>query len=484
MGDMVYTTLGFLLVTGIVMWLHLRSRGEGSGGPVAATAARDGVACPKCQAHVPHGSVFCPACGVPQQVYELVQSPTAQGEATGTGPARAAVRTDMCVGCGTCVAACPIPGAITMRGKLAVVDNALCEGHGECVAACPIGAISVNAGTAVNRVVVPLVDTHFETNVPGLFIVGELGGRGLIKNAVNEGKMAVEHVVSLLPPGTPRADGQDDVVDVAVVGSGPAGLSAAMEALRCGLSYVVLEQGSIADSIRKYPRHKLILAESVQIPLYGDLWVADASKEALLNVWETIVANTGLQVITHSRVENIARDSGIFTVTTSTGMHRARTVVLAMGRRGSPRQLGVPGEELGKVFYDVMEMEQFGGRRVLVVGGGDSAVETAVGLANQPGTEVLLSYRGDEFTRIKERNREKITKVIAARKVKPLFGSTVREIRPDVVLLEVSGETMIVPNDFVVVRVGGNAPTAFLEKIGVRIVQKDVPISRDQVRAS
>jgi putative YpdA family bacillithiol system oxidoreductase len=483
MGDMGYTTLGFVLVTGVVMWLHLRSRAD-SGAAAPSSAPREGTPCPKCQARVPRGSAFCPACGVPQQVFELVNAPAASGTESGTGPARAAVRADMCVGCATCTAACPIPGAITMRGKLAVVDDALCEGHGECVRACPIGAISVTTGTAVNRVVVPLVDAHFESNVPGLYIVGELGGRGLIKNAVNEGKMAVEHIVSMLAPGGPRPDALADAVDVAIVGSGPAGLSAAMEALRCGLSYVVLEQGSIADSIRKYPRHKLILAESVQIPLYGDLWVADASKESLLQVWETIVANTGLQVVTQSRVENVARDSGVFHVTASTGTYLARRVVLAMGRRGSPRRLEVPGEELGKVFYDVLEMEQFAGRRVLVVGGGDSAVETAVGLANQAGTEVLLSYRGDSFSRVKERNREKIDRVIDSRRVKPLFGSSVREIRPDVVLLEVGGETMILPNDFVIVRVGGDAPTAFLEKIGVRMTQKDVPIPRDQARAS
>ncbi len=254
--------------------------------------------------------------------------------------------------------------------------------------------------------------------------------------------------------------------------------------MRCGLTYTVLEQGSLADSIRKYPRHKLILAESVQIPLYGNLWVADASKESLLQVWETIVANTGLQVVTQSRVETIVREGGVFRLEASTGTYLARRVVLAMGRRGSPRRLGVPGEELGKVFYDVIEMEQFSGRRVLVVGGGDSAVETAVGLANQKDTEVLLSYRGDRFSRIKERNREKIEAMINRRRVKPLFGTTVREIRADVVVLDNQGETMIVPNDDVVIRVGGNAPTAFLEKIGVRIVQKDVPIQSDRARAS
>jgi heterodisulfide reductase subunit A-like polyferredoxin len=183
------------------------------------------------------------------QVYEVVAAPIATGTATG-GALRALVRGDMCVGCGTCVASCPEPGAITMRGKLAVVDNALCQGHGECVAACPVGAISVNAGTAANRVMVPELDGAFQSNVRGLFIVGELGGRGLIKNAINEGKIAVEQVARELPPGEPRADGREDVLDVAIVGSGPAGLSAGLEDLRQGLSYAVIEQGSLSDTVR------------------------------------------------------------------------------------------------------------------------------------------------------------------------------------------------------------------------------------------
>jgi thioredoxin reductase len=153
-----------------------------------------------------------------------------------------------------------------------------------------------------------------------------------------------------------------------------------------------------------------------------------------------------------------------------------------MGRRGTPRRLGVPGEELDKVFYDVVEMEAFAGKRMLVVGGGDSAVETAIGLANQKRVDVVLSYRGDSFSRVKERNRDKIEKAIASGRVKVLFGSEVREIRPDVVVLENEGNAAILPNDYTIIRIGGDAPYAFLERLGVRIVQKDLPMPTSQAR--
>jgi putative YpdA family bacillithiol system oxidoreductase len=417
------------------------------------------------------------------QVFEMIRAPVAKGAEEQTGDPKALVRADMCVGCGTCVAACPEPGAITLRGKLAVVDDALCKGHGECVRGCPVGAILVTRGAAVNRVTVPLLDENFQTNVPGLYIVGELGGRGLIKNAVNEGKMAVEHVARALRPGSRRADGIAAAVDVVIVGSGPAGLSAGLEALRAGLSYVVLEQGSLSDTVRKYPRHKLLLAEPVRIPMYGDLWVADGSKETLLQVWETIVADTGLDVRTGEKVQHVKREGPVFRVETANSAYLARRVVLAMGRRGSPRRLGVPGEGLHHVFYDIVEMEAFAGKRMVVVGGGDSAVESALGLANQPGTTVTLSYRGDAFQRIAERNREKIQRAITAGTVTPYFKSQVQEIRDDRVVLDHDGQSMILPADYVVVRIGGEAPYAFLERLGVRIVEKDVPIPQQQARA-
>jgi thioredoxin reductase len=263
--------------------------------------------------------------------------------------------------------------------------------------------------------------------------------------------------------------------DVAVVGSGPAGLSAAIAARHAGLDVVLLEQGTLAETISKYPRRKLLLAEPVKVPLYGDLWVADASKEELLEIWSRAVERSGIRVLAHRRVEEIEPAGEVFFLRAGAETFAARRVVLAMGRRGTPRRLGVPGEEKAKVFYDIVEMEAFAGQRVLVVGGGDSAIESALGLANQPHTPVTLSYRGDTFARVKDRNRAKLEAAVAAGKVTALLGSTVREIRDDVVVLEHEGHAHVLPNDVVIVRIGGEAPYPFLERIGIRIVRKEIP---------
>jgi thioredoxin reductase/NAD-dependent dihydropyrimidine dehydrogenase PreA subunit len=465
------TVLVFVVMTAFFISRHMRRAGSTDAKPHP---------CPRCDAPVPPGAARCPKCHIPMQLYEVVTAKTVADEpARGAANVRphAVVRADLCVGCGACVPACPEPGAIRMVGKLATVEKSLCKGHGKCVEACPVGGIVLATSASVHRVEVPLVDTDFESNVAGIYIVGELGGRGLIKNAINEAKVAVEHIASELV--LPRAHTDDDVYDVVVVGSGPAGLSAGLEALRRKLRYVVLEQGTLADTIRKYPRAKFLLAEPVTVPLYGDLWVSDASKEQLLQVWESIIARTGLDVRTGHRVTNVSRDGGLVVVETAERSFRARRVVLAMGRRGTPRRLGVAGEELGKVIYDVADMESFAGSRVIVVGGGDSAVESAIGLARQPGTTVLLSYRGDAFARVKERNRAHLDEAVRCGSLRVALRSEVREIREGVVVLDVEGRQELVPNDVVVVRIGGEAPYAFLEKIGVRIVKKDVPLPQE-----
>ena len=338
----------------------------------------------------------------------------------------------------------------------------------------PDGAISVGRGTATNRVVVPELNANFETNVPGLYIVGELGGRALIKNAVSEGRVAAEHVVKVVARRRGDGDGVAGVVDVAIIGSGPAGLSAGLVAHRAGIDYLLLEQGTLAETVRKYPRHKVLFAEPLTMPLYGDLWVSDASKESLLAIWEGVIARTGLRVQTGQHVREIVRERGWFVITTADATHRARAVVLALGRRGTPRRLDVPGEELSTVFYDVAEMSDFAGRRVLVIGGGDSAIESALGLANQAGTIVTLSYRGDAFARLKDRNRTRIDAAIAAGRVVALMRSEVREIQADVAVVNVAGTTQIVPCDDVVVRIGGESPTVLLEQLGVRMVTKEL----------
>ena len=473
---MILASLIFVLATVLSIVLHVRAgRRAGAGVPT----------CPRCRAVIPAGARTCAECGLPFQAVELTRAPEALADAaqSADAPLRALVRSDQCVGCGACVAACPEEGALALRGKLAVVDPAKCVGHGECANACPVGAITMSRGGAENRVRVPWVDAGFQSSVPGLYIVGELGGRGLIKNAVNEGKIAVEDLACTLSR-TSAPNDDTPAYDLVVVGSGPAGLSAAVQASRAGLRYVVLEQGTLADTVRKYPRHKLLLAEPSGIPLYGDLWIADGSKEALLRIWESVVDRAAIDVHTGQRVDRLERDGALFVVRTAAGAsYRARRVVLALGRRGTPRRLGVRGEELAKVVYDVAEMEDFAGRRVLVVGGGDSAVESALGLARQAGTTVTLSYRGDAFARIKPRNAEKLEAAVAAARVAVLYRSQVREIRDDVVLLDCDDGPLVLPNDDVIVRIGGEAPFALLEQVGVRLVIKALPTAGEVANA-
>lgn len=474
MTPTVITTLVFLLLTGVLVLVHLRRTqpaSDGSGADAATTT------CLRCSTVMPATSRHCPSCGVPTQVYEVVRVQEATPDADGDqGRLHAIVRRDVCIGCGTCVSACPEQGAIRLVDHLAVVDLARCVGHGNCAEACPVNGIAITTGEAVQRVEVPVVDACFQSSVPGVYIVGELGGRGLIKNAINEARVAVESIADDLAK-LPDRDHDADILDVVIVGAGPAGLSAGLTALGCGLRYAILERGTIADTIRKYPRQKLLLAEPVGIPLYGRLWVTDASKETLLDVWETVIESSGLQVQTGCEVKDVQREHDVLTVLTAGGAVRTRRVVLAVGRRGMPRRLGVPGEERANVYYDIAEASEFEGSRVVVVGGGDSAIESAVGLSNRPGTTVWLVHRSSSFEKAKSRNRSHLEEAVERGRLRLLVESEVREIRDGEVVVDRAGETIVVACDHVIIRVGGEAPVAMLDRIGVRRARKDLPIA-------
>ncbi len=374
-----------------------------------------------------------------------------------------------CIGCGSCVAACPEMPTHQVLGmvhrKATLVSPTDCIGHGACRAACPVDAITLVFGSERRGVDIPNVKPNFETNVPGIFIAGELGGMGLIRNAIEQGRQAVESVCARL--GRRRGP-----IDVVIVGAGPSGISASLAAQQRGLNYLTLEQDSLGGTVASFPRRKLVMTSPAELPLVGRVKFAETTKEDLLAFWRDIERKTGLKIRYGERVVGVERDGGGFRVKTTRDEYRTPALVLAIGRRGTPRKLGVPGEQLPKVTYRLIDPEQYRGQRVLVVGGGDSALEAAVTLAEQPGTAVTLSYRGAVFDRAKKRNRERLEAASAAGRLTVLLESNVKAIDPDAALIDQRGERVRVPNDAVIVSAGGILPTEFLKEIGIEVETK------------
>jgi thioredoxin reductase (NADPH) len=374
-----------------------------------------------------------------------------------------------CIGCGACVRVCPEGEVLAVvGGKAALVNPQKCIGHGLCADACPVGAIQIVMAPPSVSADTPFLTPELESSVPGLFVVGELGGLALVKNAINQGRDAVDTLARRLAHG--RTGNGGGIVDVCVVGAGPAGLSASLRAHELGLSYLTLEQEELGGSVAKYPRQKLVLTSPFELPLYGKFKKLEISKEALLDLWAKVVRDTRVRIRTGERVDRIRPESnGGFTIETSQGSYRARNVILAIGRRGTPRKLDIPGEELPKVMYHLIDAESYRDNRILVVGGGDSAVEAALGLAHQRGNKVTMSYRKEAFTRLKGRNEERIAEAIRRRQIAVCFSSAPLEVRAGSVVIEAQGTRREVPNDYVWVFAGGTPPSAFLESIGVQM---------------
>lgn len=387
------------------------------------------------------------------------------------------IDSNYCIGCATCTSVCPEGDVLAMiGGKAVIVNGHKCIGHGLCADACPVGAITMVMASPSMAVDMPTLSPDFETTVPNLFIVGELGGLALIKNAVNQGRDCVDIAAARLKQsGTPQP--LKGVYDIIIVGAGPAGISASLRAIEHKLNYLTIERDEVGGTVAKYPRQKLVMTSPVEFPMYGKFKKMQLSKENLLAFWDMVLNRADFNVTTGEKVEHVETDEqGMFTITTSTNQYRSRAVILALGRAGEPRKLGVKGEDLPKVMYRLIEADHYINKRILVIGGGDSAVEAAMGLANQKGNQVTLSYRSERFSRIKERNAKRIEEYSKSGKVKVLFNSNPTEFKPQSVILEIGGTKQELPNDFVWIFAGGTPPNAFLKKIGVGFGARDVTL--------
>jgi len=378
-----------------------------------------------------------------------------------------------CIGCASCVKACPeqehhaILGIV--RGRAELINPGDCIGHGACKTACPVEAITLVFGTERRGVDIPVLTPNFETTVPGIFVAGELGGMGLIRNALEQGRQAMEAIRSSRGKAS-SASG--DMLDVLIVGAGPAGFAASLTAMAHGLRFATIEQESLGGCVFQYPRGKLVMTAPATVPLVGKINFRQTSKEALLEFWKEAERKTGVKINYRERVEDITRERGGFVVKTSRAQYRARTVLLAIGRRGTPRKLNVPGEELPKVVYRLIDPEQYAGQRVLVVGGGDSALEAAASVAESGSGGVVLSYRGEAFDRAKARNRDRVQAAARSGSLQVMLQSNVKKIDREQVAIERGGEMLHMENDAVIVSAGGVLPSDFLRRVGISVETK------------
>ena len=409
------------------------------------------------------------------RIQALVEDALAQGERPAS--LYPVVHTEACMGSGACVAACPEHVLARAAGVTHVVEPGSCVGHGRCMAACPVDAIALVFGTARRGVDLPLLGPGYESNREGVFVVGELGGMGLIRNALRQGLAMGDAVPRALARGH-AAPAKPGAADVAIVGAGPAGIATALACAAAGLSYVLLEQDTVGGSVAHYPRRKVVLTEPIELPLVGRVGKREMLKEELIAEFERILLVAGIEPREGLRVTGLCGGLGAFSVEAQDEVgqpHRieARAAVLAIGRRGTPRRLEVEGEEQPHVVYRLVDPEQYRGRRVLCVGGGDSAVEAAVALAAVEGATVHLSYRGPELSRAKRKNRLAAAEAADAGGLALHLETEVLAVRPGAVALRpAGGAPYVLEVDDVIVSIGGILPTPFLESIGVEVETK------------
>ncbi len=373
-----------------------------------------------------------------------------------------------CLGTGACVEACPEKDILGMRkGKAAVINASRCIGHGACFHACPTEAITLRIGTEKRGVDLPHISKTFETNIPGIFIAGELGGMGLIRNATEQGRQAAENIAGVLKKN------ENAEYDLVIVGAGPAGIAASLAAKRHGMRFLLLEQDTLGGAVFTYPRSKVIMTSAMDLPLEGKIRLSETNKGVLLKLWQNIISRHSIPLRENCKVESISKDNDVFSLSTSDNQQFTSSyVLLAIGRRGSPRKLNIPGENLEKVAYRLLEPEAITNKNIMVVGGGDSAIESALLLAEE--NHVIISYRNEVFSRVKPANGSALNKALASGKLEVMFRTNLIKIEDICVTLtsEADGHEIQLSNDLVFIFAGGELPTQFLEKTGIKITRK------------
>lgn len=411
---------------------------------------------------------------------------------------------ERCIGCHACVDACPHDVLAIVNGIASPVASDQCMEDTACQVECPVNpkaCIVINTTKKIRPRPVPTRDPSFMTNVAGCYIIGDVSGTPLIKNAANEGADAVKHIVRELQNDAgpePKAE-----VDVAIIGAGPAGLSAAIAAKQAKLRYVGIEQDKVLATIDAYPKGKYVFFKPETMESRGTIAVngPGEQREKILDSWNSAMQSNGVVINEGESCKKVekASDGDFFHVQTEKGLERekttykARRIILALGNRGTPMKLRLPGEEMkvtrngrseDKVKYKLTDPDAYKRSRVIIVGAGNSAIEAAVDLvARRNGdqisfrpddeiNDVTLVIRSDLKNDLKFGNKLQVYQCIDEGKIKAYFGTAIKEIRDgEVVLMNArsSEEKLTIPNDFIFAMIGGDRPTKFLEGIGIKI---------------